>query len=111
MEKKKTKIADVDAGSTGMPGGSFEIIEAKAFELPSGRIEVRIRATNGSNQGYLEAHDEDYLTSRGDNVLQAIEALRDDVEGWEGWLSLPERRQLLRDLEYEAEDFFSPTNQ
>jgi hypothetical protein len=98
-----TKIINTYQGSEGVPGNYYEVIRGHV-EKREERFRVRITAERGSNQGRLEAHDNVDLEARGDTVGEALAAIRDDVEELNGWLSLQERHQLLRDLEYEYED-------
>lgn len=102
---KKRKIAEECVGRRGTPGDQFCLIKGTVYERSSGRLfEVEVYAHSGSNQGYLEAHDDETLMGRGNTPVEAIDAIRDDVEALDEWLTLPERRQLLRSLEYAAED-------
>jgi len=100
----KTKLAAAHAGDEGHPGDSYEIMNARLYELPSGRYQCVVHAERGSNQGHLEPHTEADLEGRGRTIMAAIVAVRDDVAEWDDWLSSQERHQLLRTLEYEAED-------
>ena len=108
MDKKR--LAWAIAGDEGTPGSQYEIIRAFLFRLESdpGRVPPRyqclVDAEEGSNQGHLEAHREASLEGRGDQWWEAIDAVRDDLETWDDWLTPQERRQLLRSLEYELED-------
>ena len=101
--KTKTELAAAYVGDEGQPGSSYQIMSAKLYELPSGRFQCVVHAECGSNQGHLEAHAEAHLEGRGNTIMEAIDAVRDDVDEW-GWLSDVERNQLLRSLEYDAED-------
>lgn len=100
----RTKLATAIEGSEGQPGDQYCLVTAKLFELKSGRFQCLVHAESGSNQGHLEAHREADLEGRGGTIFEAIGAVRNDVEEWDDWLSSQERHQLLRTLEYEAED-------
>ncbi len=104
MNDTKTKLATAYEGEEGHPGDSYELIRARLYCLASGRFQCLVHAESGSNQGHLEAHNEADLEGRGNTITEAIDAVRDDVEEWDDWLSSQERHQLLRTLEYEAED-------
>ena len=101
---KFNKIATAFAGDEGWPGSGYSLMRAKAYQSDDGlRWKVTVHCSDGSNQGYLEAHHTLDFEGRGDDIHEAIESVRDDVESCE-WLTLPERRQLLRDLKYAVED-------
>lgn len=101
-----TKTVETGCGCCGSPGDQLCYMEATAKQVSESRISVRVVAKRGSNQGYEEIHHQQDMEGRGASIEEAIEVVADDVIELEGFDSItaPERRQMLRDLEYEWED-------
>jgi hypothetical protein len=105
MTTKPEAIATAEAGDRGQPGSSYAIIEAQIVRIAGDRFEARAKCSAGSNQGYLQEHDSMHARGRGDTPAAAIEQIRADVMAWNiAGIPVYERRNLLRELQYDAED-------
>lgn len=105
MNKNWKKIADAYAGDSGYPGSQYRHLEIRVFYAQADKFEVRVALHWGSNQGYEEEHGRYECKGRGTSVESAIEAVSDDVLGWNGPTSDSVRRAALRECQYEAEDW------
>lgn len=108
---KTEPFADVMQGTNGTPGSRYEKITANLCGFISGGFEVNVSASRGSNQGgTLEVQQDMTFRGRGPTITAAIGSIRQDVVSLEDWLTIQQRHQLLRDLEYDALDAVAGTD-
>lgn len=80
---REHKIAGTMVGSTGNPGDVYSAIWLGCAYYPeTKKFEVRAKWGKGSNQGYLEEHDEKTTRARSESLGESLAKVQDIVLGW-----------------------------